>query len=66
MDWNLEGRIVRGKYAGLVQVRGTVLESRVAYGGRVKHHVELIEPVEVYGAKRYSVLVNHEEVENVE
>jgi len=41
MGWNFEGLFVEANYCGDIPVRGTVVHSRVAYGGRVEHHVEL-------------------------
>lgn len=65
MNWNLEGLRVTGKYVGVFEVTGKVNLSRVKYGGGVSHHVVLDEPVEVYGALRDSVVLNHEDVEFV-
>ena len=42
--WNLEGQKVRVNYMGQ-GLAGVVVESRVKYGGRVGHTVELDEPV---------------------
>lgn len=47
--WNLEGECVEGKYIGVFPCSGRVVESRVAYGGAVKHTVHLFEPIKVYG-----------------
>ena len=53
MNWNhLEGKRVNGLYLGLFPFRGTVVESRVKYGGDVQHTVQLAEPIVVYGAVR--------------
>jgi hypothetical protein len=41
MGWNLEGAFVQGNYCGDISVSGVVTLSRVAYGGRVEHHIEL-------------------------
>jgi hypothetical protein len=41
MGWNLEGAFVEGNYCGDIPVSGVVTLSRVAYGGRVEHHIEL-------------------------
>lgn len=41
MNWNLEGLAVEGIYLSDIAVAGKVLKSRVKYGGRVQHLVEL-------------------------
>lgn len=65
--WNLEGMTVSGLYMGKYEfpVKGKVELSRVAYGGEVKHHVALEEPIEVYGALRDRVILNHGHVQQV-
>lgn len=65
--WNLEGMTVSGLYMGKYEfpVKGKVELSRVAYGGEVKHHVALEEPIEVYGALRDRVILNHGHVQRV-
>lgn len=42
--WNLEGQRVMGDYYG-TPVIGTVVDSRVKYGGKVQHTVELEQAV---------------------
>ena len=63
--WNLENMIVTGKYMGEFPVTGKVRLSRVKYGGGVSHHIDLIEPIEIYGSIRESVILNHFEIETV-
>ena len=63
--WNLEGLEVRGRYMGEFPVAGRVELSRVKYGGEVSHHVVLESPVEVYGAQRDRVILEHKFVEQV-
>ena len=63
--WNLEGMKVSGKYMGEFPVTGKVRLSRVKYGGGVSHHIDLIEPIEIYGSIRESVILNHFEIETV-
>jgi hypothetical protein len=65
MSWVLEGKRVRAEYHGLFPVEGTVILSRVCYGGAVKHTVSLPEPVMIYGALRDTLLFYHEDVEVV-
>ena len=59
MNWDLEGMKVFGLYMGQFPVTGKVELSRVAYGGEVKHHVALDTPIEVYGAMRDRVILEH-------
>ncbi|MFZ9616603.1 MAG: hypothetical protein ACO3AG_08040 [Fluviibacter sp.] len=50
---------------GEIPVSGRVVLSRVAYGGDIKHTVELDQPVNVYGAIRDRVILEHGFVETV-
>lgn len=61
--WNLEGSMVAGAYMGEFPVVGRVELSRVKYGGEVSHHIVLEEPIEVYGATRDRVILEHKFVE---
>lgn len=63
--WNLENMYVAGKYMGEFPIIGKVRLSRVKYGGGISHHVDLIEPIEVYGSIRESVILNHSEIETI-
>jgi hypothetical protein len=65
MNWNLEGKRINGLYMGLFPVQGKVTLSRVKYGGEVSHHMELEEPVKVYGAVRDRVILEHKFVNRV-
>ena len=60
-NWILEGKRVGGKYLGEGGqfVMGTVTESRVAYGGTVKHTVQLDKPINMFGAVRERVILDH-------
>jgi hypothetical protein len=57
MQWNLTGKRINGIYLGLWPYSGTVLESRVKYGGKVQHTVQVDEPFKVYGEVRERILV---------
>jgi len=57
MTWYLEGKHVKGLYLGDIPVSGTITESRVAYGGSVKHTVLLDEPIVVYGTRRETIIL---------
>jgi hypothetical protein len=65
MNWNLENCVVEGMYMGEFPVRGTVELSRVMYGGRISHHVELHQPIEVFGAIRDRVIIEHQYISRV-
>lgn len=64
MSWNLEGKKVEGKYLNLDEYffTGTVVESRVKYGGKVCNTIVLDEPITVFGDVRTRVLMNSDEV----
>ena len=63
--WNLENMYVSGKYMGEFPITGKVRLSRVKYGGGISHHIDLIEPMEIYGNIRESVILNHSEIETI-
>ena len=65
-DWILEGTRVRGLYLETFPVEGTVTESRVTFGGGVKHTVALDTPMEVYGSVRETVNLYHWDVEAID
>lgn len=59
MNWNLEGHRVSGVYLERNHITGRVIESRVAYGGRVLHTVELDRPMSFFGTERDRVVLDH-------
>lgn len=63
--WNLEGMTVFGNYMGEFPIRGIVSLSRVTYGGGVSHHVKLDTPINVYGAERDVVIMEHKYINRV-
>ena len=63
-QWDLTGLRIHGQYLDF-DVTGAVESSRVAYGGRVKHTVVLDKPLNVYGAIRERVIVDHELIDEV-
>ena len=65
MNWNLEGKRINGLYMGLFPVQGRVRISRVKYGGEVCHHVDLEEPIVVYGAVRDRIILEHKFVNRI-
>lgn len=62
MGWDLTGARVQGRYLGEFAYTGTVTNSRVKYGGRVQHTVQVDVPLEVYGARREIILVDDTDV----
>lgn len=60
--WNREGQRVAGLYLKAYAVSGTVINSRVKYGGRVQHTVELDTPMEVFGRVADMLLLDEEDV----
>ena len=70
--WNLEGQTVRGAYFGLpvegivTLSRGVVTNSRVKFGGKVQHNVDLYFPITMFGEERTTVLLDASEVAFVE
>ena len=65
MGWILEGKTVGGFYMGHY-VRGVVTNSRVALGGRVKHTVALLKPLELFCTVRTDVIMEQNEIMVVE
>ena len=61
-QWLLEGLTVTGNYLDSIPVEGTVTLSRVKYGGTVSHHVKLFKPIDVYGALRDVVILDHGQI----
>jgi len=57
MGWDKTGFFISGLYLDMFPFSGTVLESRVKYGGQVQHTVELINPIRVFGATRDVILI---------
>jgi len=62
MSWNKEGQSVIGVYLDMFTVKGKVISSRVKYGGKVQHTVEVDVPIMVYGKPRDTFLLDEEEL----
>jgi len=60
LEFNLEGKRVRGMYIGKFPVEGIVELSRVRYGGTIEHTVVLDQPIVAFGAVRERVLLEAE------
>lgn len=69
MGWNLEGLAVQGAYMGDIPVAGTVIKSRVKYGGGIQHMVLLDHAFDAgYGIQREAgdtVFLDHANVTRV-
>jgi hypothetical protein len=63
MEWNLEGKRVQVNYMDNIRA-GTVISSRVKYGGKVEHHVMLTHPIQLKWRTdlTWQVLVDEDEV----
>jgi len=62
MGWNKDGSTVKALYLSEYLVTGKVTESRVRYGGSVSYHIDLDEPLFVFGSIREQVIVNENQV----
>ena len=65
MSWNLEGMRVTGKYLDQFEFTGTVVESRVKYGGKVSNTIVLDSPLVVFGAIRDRILMESDQISQV-
>lgn len=65
MNWQLENLKVDGIYLDTFKVSGRVELSRVRYGGSISHHIVLDEPIEVFGAIRDRVILDHRDISRV-
>ena len=63
MGWDLTGKKVIGAYMGEFSFGGTVMSSRVKYGGKVQHCIELDSPITVYGRIADTILADTAELE---
>lgn len=62
MGWNKDGSTIKALYLSEYLVTGKVTESRVRYGGTVSYHIELVEPLYIFGSVREQVIVNENQV----
>jgi hypothetical protein len=56
-NWDLTGLAVKGRYLNEIPFQGVVTNSRVKYGGKIQHTVNLAEPVTAYGTERDTLLI---------
>lgn len=64
-NWERDGEFIRFMYLGDYPAQGTVVSSRVKYGGKVQHTVSLANDLELlftYKQKGTTVLVDEEEI----
>ena len=59
--WDRSGQTVAGIYCD-VPVAGTVVSSRVKYGGAVQHTLQLDAPLELFGTTRGVVLLDERDL----
>lgn len=62
MSWDFTGKRVHGVYLQEFPFAGTVSESRVKFGGRVQHTVELDAPINIFGLDRDRILIDTNEL----
>lgn len=60
--WDLTGKSVVVNYVDTFKVSGIVRESKMMYGGSVRHYINLDVPVKVFGSERDSVVVDAAQV----
>jgi hypothetical protein len=65
MSWDRTGQKVEATYLKEYTISGTVVLSRVKYGGTVQHTVELDTPLALFGTVRDRILVDEPELRNV-
>ena len=65
LTWDRTGQTIEFKYLELFPAKGTVAETRVMYGGDLKHTVELDDPIIVWGQIRTQVLVKESELKRL-
>ena len=62
MGWNKTGSTVKGLYLFEYPVTGTVVETYVRYGGTVSYHVQLDEPLFLFGSTRDLVILDEKQI----
>lgn len=61
MAWDRTGERVAGVYLGYT-VAGLVTESRVKYGGRVQHTLQLDQPMTLFSTERSVLLMDERDL----
>lgn len=62
MGWNKDGSTIKALYLSEYLVTGKVEESRVRYGGSVSYHIQLDEPLYLFGTHRDRVIIDENQV----
>jgi hypothetical protein len=62
MGWNKDGSTIKALYLSEYLVTGKVTESRVRYGGSISYHIDLVEPLYIFGSVREQVIVDENQV----
>lgn len=67
MNWSLEGMHVEATYLTDFPVSGTVVESRVRYGGTVSHTIVLDKPLQMRWRSEPAtrLIIEHESITRV-
>jgi hypothetical protein len=59
--WNRKDQVIKGKYLGQFPYTGVVRDSRVRFGGTVRHTVDLLDPIQVLGTERFTILIDEDD-----
>jgi hypothetical protein len=62
MGWNKDGSTIKALYLSEYLVTGVVTESRVRYGGSVSYHIDLVDPLYIFGSVREEVIIDENQV----
>ncbi len=62
MGWDRTNQKIEASYLNKYIISGTVVESRVKYGGIVQHTVQLDTPLNLFGTTRDRVLIDEPQV----
>lgn len=62
MGWDRTGESVVGSYMKLFTFKGTVISSRIKYGGKVQHQIKLDCSLAVFGRVADTILVDNEDL----
>lgn len=54
--WDRTNQLIRGSYMG-EPYRGVVIDSRVKFGGEIRHVVDLFDDISVFGDVRSSISI---------
>lgn len=65
MSYDRQGQVVTGMYLGEYCIVGTVINSRVKYGGHVQHQVRLVRPLDLHNSLRETLLLDEKELVHV-